>query len=329
MAILAGDADPAPIAGALSEPRFSVVIPAYNATATIEGTLRSVFSQSEGDFELIVVDDGSADGTPDLVRGFTDDRRLRLIEQENQGTAGARNTGIEAARGRYVSFLDNDDFFMPLYLQRIGAALDSDPEAGFAYADGWLVDEPSRRVHRLTALQILDAPQAPPQEPEGFLLSLVERVFIRSATTIRRTVLDEVGGFDPEVSGVDDFDLWARILLAGHGAVQAPGMLLVYRDRPDSLSKEGGRMADAVATVTGRIAQAPEASPEVRAAALERRSYAERMSGAISGSSRARAALLRVRLPLGRAYRALTARRRFLDAPPAELVGALGDPAEF
>jgi glycosyltransferase involved in cell wall biosynthesis len=313
----------------VSEPRFSVVIPAYNAAATIAGTLGSVFAQSETDFELIVVDDGSADETPDLIRGFTGDRRLRLIEQENQGTAGARNTGIEAAQGRYVSFLDNDDFYMPRYLERIGAALDSAPEAGFAYADGWLVDEPSRRVHRLTALQILGAPEPPPQTANGFLLSLVERVFIRSATTMRRSVLDEVGGFDSEVSGVDDFDLWARILQAGHGAVQAPGMLLVYRDRPDSLSKDAGRMADAVATVTGRIAEGPRVSPEVRAAALERKAYAERMSAAISGSSRARAALLRVRLPLGRAYRALTAPRRFLGAPPAELVEALGDPAEF
>ena len=313
----------------MSEPRFSVVIPAYNAAATIAGTLRSVFAQSEADFELIVVDDGSADETPDLVRGFADDRRLRLIEQENQGTAGARNTGIDVARGRYVSFLDNDDFYMPLYLQRIGAALDSAPEAGFAYADGWLVDEPSRRVRRLTSLQTLGAPVAPPRDPEGLLLSLVERVFIRSATTMRRTVLEEVGGFDPDVSGVDDFDLWARILQAGHGAVQAPGMLLVYRDRPDSLSKQGQRMADAVATVTGRIADAPGASPELRAAALKRKAYAERMSDSISGTDRARAAKLRVRLVLGRAYRALTARRRFLDAPPAELVEALGDPAEF
>ena len=306
-----------------------MVIPAYNAKATIAGTLRSVFAQTEGDFELIVVDDGSADETPDVVRGFADDPRLRLIEQDNQGTAGARNTGIDAARGRYVSFLDNDDFFMPLYLERIGAALDSAPDAGFAYADGWMVDEPSRRVHRLTSLQTLGAPANPPDDPDGLLRSLVERVFIRSATTMRRTVLTQVGGFDPEVSGVDDFDLWARILLAGHGAVRAPGMLLVYRDRPDSLSKQGQRMADAVATVSGRIAAAPGASPELRAAALERKAYAERMSSSISGADRGRGALLRARLVLGRAYRALTARRRFLATPPAQLVAAIGDPAEF
>jgi hypothetical protein len=81
--------------------------------------------------------------------------------------------------------------------------------------------------------------------------------------------------------------------------------------------------------VTSRIAEAPQSSPEVRAAALQRRAYAKRMADAISGTNRARGALLRVRLLLGRGYRALTARRRFLGAPPAELVEALGDPAEF
>ncbi len=305
------------------------MIPAYNAAPTIEATLRSVLAQSEPDFELIVVDDGSGDQTPELVRGFAHDPRVRLIEQENRGTAGARNTGVAAARGRYVSFLDNDDLWMPAYLERIGEALDSTPEAGFAYADGWLVDEPSRRVHRPTALQILGAPATPPAAPEQFLLCLVEQVFIRSATTIRHSVLNEVGGFDPAVSGVDDFDLWARILQAGHTAVQAPGMLLVYRDRPDSLSKDGLRMASAVATVNGRIAESRSTTPEVRAAAARRIAYANRLSDAISGRSRPRAALLRARLLLGRSHRALTARRRFHAAPPAELVDALGDPAEL
>src|SRR5919106_187980 len=83
-------------------PRFSVVIPAYNASRTIGETIRSVLAQSEPDFELIVVDDGSADDTPAIVESFASDRRLSLLRQENQGVAAARNTGIALARANFV-----------------------------------------------------------------------------------------------------------------------------------------------------------------------------------------------------------------------------------
>jgi glycosyltransferase involved in cell wall biosynthesis len=310
----------------VSSPAFSVVIPAYNAQDTIAATLRSVLAQTQGDFELIVVDDGSSDSTPRIVRTFEADPRLRLIEQRNQGTAGARNTGWKAAGGKHVSFLDNDDLWMPAYLERIGEALDSVPEAGFAYADGWLIDERTRRVWRPTALEVLRAPAEQPKTPQEFLLALVRSTFIRSATTIRRRVLEEVGGFDPDLSGVDDFDLWARILRAGYTGVQARGMLLVYRDRSQSLSKDALRMAEGRREVLQRIAGA-DVGDDVRSEAIAQIGVADRMAAALTGRSRARAALLRVRLPLGRLYRALTASRRFRSQPPAELVDAFGDPA--
>jgi glycosyltransferase involved in cell wall biosynthesis len=313
----------------LSSPAFSVVIPAYNATETVGATIESVLGQTRDDFELIVVDDGSSDETPEIVRSFQTDPRVRLIEQANQGTAGARNTGAAEAGGDWVSFLDNDDLWMPAYLERIGEALESTPAAGFAYADGWLVDERSRRVHRRTALEILGAPAVQPATPQDFLRCLVDRTFIRSATTIRRDVFEQVGPFDVELSGVDDFDLWAKILAAGHTAVQAEGMLLVYRDRPDSLSKDALRMAEGRREVLRRIAQTEGVSAEVRSATAVQIAVAERTAAAVSGSSAGRAALLRVRLLLGRAYRALTARRRFLARPPAELVAAFGDPARL
>jgi glycosyltransferase involved in cell wall biosynthesis len=313
----------------VSSQAFSVVIPAYNAKDTIGATIESVLAQSRGDFELIVVDDGSSDETPEIVRSFQSDPRVQLIEQANQGTAGARNTGAAEARGDCVSFLDNDDLWMPTYLERIGEAFDATPGAGFAYADGWLIDERSRRVRRRTALQILGAPAVPPAAPQDFLRCLVDRTFIRSATTIRRSVFEEVGPFDVGLSGVDDFDLWAKILAAGYTAVQAQGMLLVYRDRPDSLSKDALRMAEGRRKVLQRISETDGVSAEVQAATTVQIAVAERTAAAISGRSAGRAALLRVRLLLGKLYRALTSRRRFSSHPPAELVAALGDPARL
>ena len=112
-------------------PRFSVIVPAYNATGTIEATIRSVLAQTATELELIVVDDGSTDGTGDLVAAIAStDERVELIAQPNQGTAGARNTGIARASAAYVSFLDNDDLWMPRYLEAAGEALDAGPRSG-------------------------------------------------------------------------------------------------------------------------------------------------------------------------------------------------------
>ena len=94
-----------------SEPLVSVVVPAYNAARTIETTLHSVLQQTMDDIELIVVDDGSTDATPEVVRSM-DDGRLRLVQQPNTGHAGARNAGIEVARGRYIAVVDADNVWL-------------------------------------------------------------------------------------------------------------------------------------------------------------------------------------------------------------------------
>ncbi len=96
-------------------PFFSVVIPAYNVEHYIGATLRSVLEQEVGDYEIVVVNDGSTDGTADVVRSIRSDK-IRLIDQPNKGAAGARNTGVRAARGRYVAFLDGDDYWYPDHL---------------------------------------------------------------------------------------------------------------------------------------------------------------------------------------------------------------------
>ncbi len=96
---------------------FSVVIPSYNREAYIGATLGSVFAQSCEDYEVIVVDDASTDGTTTVVRGF--DERVRLFEQANAGPGAARNVGIEQARGEYVAFLDSDDLWFPWTLETL------------------------------------------------------------------------------------------------------------------------------------------------------------------------------------------------------------------
>ena len=99
------------VAGRKSIPRVSVVIPTYNSSAMVEQAIQSVLAQTYRDFEIIVIDDGSTDGTKDVVRRFGE--RVRYFNQENQGVSAARNFGIHQSLGEYIAFLDSDDLWLP------------------------------------------------------------------------------------------------------------------------------------------------------------------------------------------------------------------------
>ena len=108
--------------------KFSVVIPLYNKEKYIESTIRSVLDQSHQDLEVLVVDDGSTDGSLALAERFASDR-VHIIRQENQGVSVARNTGIEHASGEFICFLDADDQWRPEYLATIDALTEQYPES--------------------------------------------------------------------------------------------------------------------------------------------------------------------------------------------------------
>lgn len=109
---------------------FSVVIPLYNKAHTITRTLSSVLAQSLTDFEVIIVNDGSTDNGTEIIRDFTNDSRIRIIDQKNQGVSAARNRGVYEAKYKYIAFLDGDDEWMPNFLEKIKEAILKFPEAG-------------------------------------------------------------------------------------------------------------------------------------------------------------------------------------------------------
>jgi glycosyltransferase involved in cell wall biosynthesis len=306
------------------QPTFSVVIPAYNARNLIGSAIRSVLDQSRRDLELVVVDDGSQDGTPDVVSAV-DDPRLRLVRQANTGVAGARNRGVEESSGSLVSFLDNDDLWMPDYLERMGAALDNDASAGFAYTDGWSFDDRSRRILRRTAMSGSDPPVPPPADREAFLACLMRQNFILSSATVRRSVLQEVGGFRDNLGGCDDYDLWVRILIAGHRAVRPPGLLVLQRERFDSQSKDALTLERGLAVViedaiaTGSL---PRPALENAEAQLE---DARRTIASLSNMSRGRVLARRFRGMLRSVRNRVLWRRRAFPEPPPEVARAFPD----
>jgi glycosyltransferase involved in cell wall biosynthesis len=307
-----------------AEPTFSVVVPAYNATRTIRATIGSILRQSRSDLELIVVDDGSSDGTPDLVREIgRGDHRLRLIEQPNKGTAGARNTGIGEARAGLVSFLDNDDMWMPHYLDRMEKALARAPDAGFGYTDAWILNDATGRIRKKPSLE--HHPPFPNPASPGDLLSrfLAGLNFVMSSTTVRRSVLEEANGFDESIRGADDFDLWIRIAAKGYGAVCAEGVNLVQRDRSDSQSKDLPMMIENARTVLESAASNHDLSAADRAAAAASVEEHGRFLETLSGERKAAALAWRLRRRLAPIRQRITRHRVFLSDMPSEIADAL------
>ncbi len=302
-------------------PRFRVVVPAFNAEATVEDALRSVLAQTCPDFEVVVVDDGSTDGTAERVRAVAD-RRIHLVQQANQGLAGARNTGIRASRARYVSLLDSDDVWLPTYLEEMGKALEAHPDAGFAYADAYVFDEDRRAVPRATGRRNQSSPRRPPATAHAQLRALLERNWVFGLVTIRRDVLERVGAFDARLRACEDWDLWLRLTAQGHRAVHVPRPLAVYRLRAGSLSRQVELMARSQEQVLRRVRDELPVPPDVRELAEHRLAQVQWRAGVEAASPVFRAAA-RARRFGGRGRRRLLRRWLWHRHPPAEVLAAL------
>ncbi|MCC2641645.1 MAG: glycosyl transferase family 2 [Nitrospira sp.] len=187
----------------MPEPVVSVVIPLYNARDVIRDTLESVFAQTYHGYEIVVIDDGSTDGSGDAIRAYGD--RLRYIEQRNGGVAQARNRGIAASRGCYIALMDHDDLWEPEKLAKQVAVLEEQPAVGMVVTDVAHIDRAGRPMHQL----------GPAYQPQHEFARLFVQGFVPtpSATLIRKAILEAVGGFDEQFNsaGMDDHELWTRI----------------------------------------------------------------------------------------------------------------------
>jgi glycosyltransferase involved in cell wall biosynthesis len=305
--------------GPVTRPVVSVVMPAYNAASTIAPAIESVLRQTRNDFELIVVDDGSTDDTAGHVEPFLRDGRIKLIQQPNLGLAGARNTAIAAATGTYVSLLDSDDAWLPRYLEVMAGALEADPTAGLAYTDAWALDDSTRRIQRVSAMGPWHPPTTP-ERPEQVVHDLLDRGnFVFVGATIRRAVLEEVGGFRVGIPGVEDYELWLRIAAHGHRFVRCPLKLAVYRQRPGQMSADWAVMKRSARDVLRIVAEEYDLPPELRELARLRMNEFDRLATAGPPAPR------RVPRPLRRAYRTLSRLRHFYVRPPRELRQVLAE----
>ncbi len=212
-------------------PQVSVVVPAYNVRSYIEQALVSLERQSFEDFEAIIVDDGSTDGTAEVVKLFVErDSRFQLLQKHNGGLSEARNYGIRHARAEYIALLDGDDAYEPDKLATHVAVLDRAPEVGVVYSASRAIREDGRPTFMsLSGKPIVSDP----------LLALLCKNFIGhgSNAVFRRSLFDEVGEFDEGLRSSEDQDFWLRIAATRRWRFyRVPQVLCHYRVRPSGLS---------------------------------------------------------------------------------------------
>lgn len=238
-------------------PRVSVIVPAHNAAPFIEQMLASVREQTYTDWEVVVVDDGSSDGTWELLQSAG--AGVRSFRRERAGgPAVARNLALSHASGEFVTFLDADDLLLPRYLESQLACYEAaarsagQGEVGLVACDARiLIDGEYAPYTHLERIPDRDAPIT--------LERVLRRNPIYTACLVPATVGEAVGWFDPELFGTEDFGLWIKILEAGYRAVLNPEVLAVYRRTPGAVSSNiasqavNNRRAYELALARGRL----------------------------------------------------------------------------
>jgi len=207
----------------MNTPVVSVVIPAYNVAWCVGKALDSVFAQRFRDVEIIVVNDGSTDDTGRVLADYGG--TIRVIEQDNRGMSAARNAAIRAARGRYVAFLDADDWWLPDKLGSQVELMEARPELGFT-STAARVENPQGEILNLwhcrhTGTQVLETLFAENAAIAGGC----------SAVMVRRSLLDRTGLFDETLRGFEDPDLWMRLAAAsGYACIPEPLVVILRRE---------------------------------------------------------------------------------------------------
>jgi len=228
-------------------PLVSVIIPAYNYAHFVSETLASVQAQTYQHWECIVIDDGSTDDTSAVVSRFSrNEGRVKLIRQENEGLAAARNAGIANSAGEYLQFLDADDLLEEKKLERQVEFLEQHEDVDVVYGDVryFRTGHPEQLLFSQTGE---NAPWVVPLSARGkdVLLALLKNNFmVVSSPLLRRSVVTDVGLFDGDVKGVEDWDYWLRCAIRDkrfHFQDTEDSRTLI-RIHPDSMSTDARLM---------------------------------------------------------------------------------------
>ncbi|MFB2977307.1 glycosyltransferase [Microseira sp. BLCC-F43] len=243
-------------------PVISVVIPVYNGEKTIKQTIESVLNQTFTDFELIIINDGSQDGTLDIISKIQDER-IKVFSYPNAGVNVSRNRGFKLAAGEFITFLDDDDLWTPDKLEAQYKALLNNPQAGVAISWTDWIDESGKIIGRGGYVSW-----------EGDALArMLLNDFVESGSNalIRKQALIEVGGFDESLTHAEDWDMWLR-LAARYHYTTVPKVQILYRIAANSVSSNVVKMEQGSLQVLERAyANAPESIQHLKQVSLANR----------------------------------------------------------
>jgi glycosyltransferase involved in cell wall biosynthesis len=219
-------------------PLISIVIPTYNDKRYVCEAIESGLAQTYSPCEIIVVDDGSTDGTSELLAARYRDR-IRYIYQENRGLSAARNTGTRQAQGEFINYCDADDILLPVKIARCLELFEQYPANAVIYTDYEHVAEDGKTL----------MPRPHPTLPSGdifcdLLIGPLGNFIHEAAPLVRRAVILEAGSFNESLRAVEDWDMWLRIA-AHHTFLYVPDRLTLYRQRPNAMHTDRLRMIEA------------------------------------------------------------------------------------
>ena len=249
-------------------PRFSITVPAYNAASTLAETVASVQAQRFDDWEIVICDDGSADGTLALAESLSSaDGRIRVVSQENRGSGGAYNTAVSAARARLIVMLSADDLLLPGHLEAYDRAIREHPDAAIFSSDAYYEYE--------------DGIREPAHANEGWadpgscaMTDLLRACILGVGAVYRREVFDTVGGFREDMYA-EDYPFWLLAFAHGYRHRFVDEVLAVHRRNRQQKSASAVRVrraeAEAITLVLGTGLLSPAERRVARAAARSAR----------------------------------------------------------
>jgi glycosyltransferase involved in cell wall biosynthesis len=211
----------------MNRPTVSIIIPTYNAAKYLDTTIKSALNQTFNDFELLIIDDGSTDNTKEIVKAF-DDTRIKYFYQSNQGKCHARNKGIFSSSGRFISFLDADDFYYKNKLKNLLEFLNKNPHIGCVAGGVRRVSENGRTIFKKihTNNRIITI--------EDLLYGNPINV---CSTLIRSEYVKKINGFDIRCKRGEDWEFHYRLALNGCTIVVIKDIVCAYRFRKNAVQK--------------------------------------------------------------------------------------------
>jgi glycosyltransferase involved in cell wall biosynthesis len=237
----------------VSRPAVSVLMAVRNEERWLPHTLDSLRAQTRKDFEIVAVDDGSTDGTGQMLQSAGQDLTLNVIRTEGVGLGAARNLALDVASARFLAVLDGDDLWLPHYVEQVVERLERDRDIAIVSPELFIAVDDQVTRNRYYAdgypLQWFDDDQ---------LEHLAEMNFIVPLSTYRRDVVEAIGGYDPTPGAIEDWDFWIRAIQAGFRAGHISEPCGVYRLRMGSITTNRVKLIKGRIAVLQRLAASEE-----------------------------------------------------------------------